>query len=391
MWPFTGRTGELDQVRAAVQHGGGILIFGAGGSGRTRLLAEALAAFSVSGISGAHGSGARVLQVRGAGPDVPFGAFAHLLGSPECPVNPVGWAARALGPAPEVLAVDDAHLLDPRSAALVHHLVAHGGARLAATLRIGAPVPAPLLALWREGVLARQDLAPLNPRETGLLLAAALGGPVEVSTARRMHHASGGNILLLTELVPGAALTRADGQWRWSGDLTITARLRGLVEAELAELDPAETEAAALVALGEPVDLDVLLELADSGAVTRLEQRGLITVVRDSTPPRVRLANPVHARIIRERATPRGGRERLARLVPPTSPEHRADRWSAELSAREIEVARLASWNLTNREIADWLVLSPRTVANHLCRVYTKLGVHNRTDLAPLLAEPAQV
>ncbi|MEO3862036.1 LuxR C-terminal-related transcriptional regulator [Acrocarpospora sp. B8E8] len=368
MWPFTGRTAERDRVRSALRADGGILISGDAGSGRTRLLAESLA--------GAHGSSARV---QGIGPEVPFGAFAHLLGTPRCPVNPLGWAIQALGEPPQILAVDDAHLLDPCSAALVRHLVTRSGTRLAATIRAGAPVPEPIQALWREGVADRLDLAPLNPRETGLLLAAALGGPVEVTTARRMHHASGGNVRLLTELVPGATLAKVAGQWHWQGELTITPRLRQLVEAELTSLDPAETEAVGLVALGEPVDLDVLLDLADRDAVARLEQRGLIVL----TPPRVRLANPIVARVARDRA-PARTQERLARLVP--APDTRAERWSAELSAREIEVARLASWNLTNREIADWLVLSPRTVANHLCRVYTKLGVHDRGDLAPFLA-----
>ncbi|GAA0444554.1 hypothetical protein Acor_61390 [Acrocarpospora corrugata] len=369
MWPFTGRAAERDLVRSALRAGGGILIFGAAGSGRTRLLAESAA--------GAHGSRARV---RGAGADVPFGAFARLLGNPACPVNPLGWAIRALGEAPAVLEVDDAHLLDPHSAALVRHLVTERGTRLAATVRSGVPVPEPILALWREGLVDRVDLAPLNPRETGLLLAAALGGPVEVGTARRLHHASGGNIRLLGELAGGVTMTRIHGQWQWQGELTLTPRLRHLAEAELAELDPAESEAVGLVALGEPVDLEVLLELADREAVARLERRGLIV----RTPPRARLANPILAGVARERATAPRTPDRLARLV--AAPETRAERWSGELSAREIEVARLASWNLTNREIADWLVLSPRTVANHLCRVYTKLGVHDRGDLAPFLA-----
>ncbi|GIH24763.1 hypothetical protein Aph01nite_30730 [Acrocarpospora phusangensis] len=373
MWPFTGRTEERDQVRSALRAGGGVLVFGDAGSGRTRLLTESLA----GSFAGAHGSCARV---QGAGPAVPFGAFAHLLGNPDGPVNPLGWAIEALGEPPAILAVDDAHLLDPHSAALVRHLVTRAGTRLVATFRNGAPVPEPILALWREGVAERLDLAPLDPRETGLLLAAALGGPVEPAAARRMHHASGGNLRLLTELVRGATLARSGGQWHWQGELTVTPRLRRLIEAELAELDPAESEAVGLVALGEPVDLEVLLDLADGEAVARLERRGLIVL----TPPRARLANPILARVARERAIAPRTPDRLGRLVP--APVARAERWSTELSAREIEVARLASWNLTNREIADWLVLSPRTVANHLCRVYTKLGVHDRGDLAPLLA-----
>jgi len=52
-----------------------------------------------------------------------------------------------------------------------------------------------------------------------------------------------------------------------------------------------------------------------------------------------------------------------------------------QLSSREREIARLAVEGLTNRAIADKLVLSKRTVENHLQRVYTKLGVSSRVDL----------
>jgi DNA-binding CsgD family transcriptional regulator len=52
------------------------------------------------------------------------------------------------------------------------------------------------------------------------------------------------------------------------------------------------------------------------------------------------------------------------------------------LSAREHEVAILAAAGLTSKEIAAQLVLSTRTVENHLQRVYEKLGVTGRAELA---------
>ncbi len=62
------------------------------------------------------------------------------------------------------------------------------------------------------------------------------------------------------------------------------------------------------------------------------------------------------------------------------------DGQAATLSARERDVALLAAEGLTSREIADRLYVSPRTAENHLQRVYTKLGITSRTQLALRLA-----
>gem|GEM_PF-324766 len=53
-----------------------------------------------------------------------------------------------------------------------------------------------------------------------------------------------------------------------------------------------------------------------------------------------------------------------------------------ELTARELEVARLAATGLTNRQIAEELVLSTRTVESHLHRVMRKLRVDRRSQLS---------
>lgn len=53
-----------------------------------------------------------------------------------------------------------------------------------------------------------------------------------------------------------------------------------------------------------------------------------------------------------------------------------------ELSSREEEVLRLLAEGLTDREIADRLVISPRTVESHVGSVLRKLGVRNRAQAA---------
>jgi DNA-binding NarL/FixJ family response regulator len=52
-----------------------------------------------------------------------------------------------------------------------------------------------------------------------------------------------------------------------------------------------------------------------------------------------------------------------------------------KLSERETEVLRLVAKGLSYREIAERLVLSQRTVQNHVQHILTKLQLHNRTQL----------
>ena len=50
------------------------------------------------------------------------------------------------------------------------------------------------------------------------------------------------------------------------------------------------------------------------------------------------------------------------------------------LSDREIEIIRLAAHGLTNREIAERLKLSYRTIEGHMRDIFNKLGVSSRTE-----------
>lgn len=56
-----------------------------------------------------------------------------------------------------------------------------------------------------------------------------------------------------------------------------------------------------------------------------------------------------------------------------------------DLSGRELEVARLVAEGSSNREIADLLALSPKTVEHHVTNSLAKLGARNRTELAALV------
>jgi DNA-binding NarL/FixJ family response regulator len=56
----------------------------------------------------------------------------------------------------------------------------------------------------------------------------------------------------------------------------------------------------------------------------------------------------------------------------------RRKEWPAGLTSREVEVLRLLARGLQNREIAERLVISPKTTDNHIEHIYTKIGVSNR-------------
>ncbi len=54
--------------------------------------------------------------------------------------------------------------------------------------------------------------------------------------------------------------------------------------------------------------------------------------------------------------------------------------YEEKLTDREMEILRMAALGLRNKEIADRLSLSQRTVEGHLSHVFTKLNVGSRTE-----------
>jgi ATP/maltotriose-dependent transcriptional regulator MalT len=58
-----------------------------------------------------------------------------------------------------------------------------------------------------------------------------------------------------------------------------------------------------------------------------------------------------------------------------------------ELTAHELQIARLVAYGMTNREVAGKLFLSPKTIEYHLSQIYRKLDLRSRTQLASLMAQ----
>jgi DNA-binding NarL/FixJ family response regulator len=64
--------------------------------------------------------------------------------------------------------------------------------------------------------------------------------------------------------------------------------------------------------------------------------------------------------------------------TPHTYPDH--------LTPREVDVVRLIAAGRSNREIAEHLVLSERTVERHIANIYEKLALHGKSARAALTA-----
>jgi DNA-binding CsgD family transcriptional regulator/tetratricopeptide (TPR) repeat protein len=306
-WPLVGRDRELARVLACAKGARrGAVLAGPAGAGKTRLARECL--------DGIERLGYRPLWVTGAKATaaLPLGAFAALL--PDVDPN-LRWGdmlrqvARSVGDAgdgaPVALLVDDAHLLDETSAALVHQLASSRGTFVIATVRSREAAPEQITSLWRDGLMERIDLAPLDLSGASSLLEAALGGLIESVTARTLSERSGGNLLFLRELViealRTAVLVEEYGMWCLRAELPPSDRLIELVEYRLRALSTAggARQGLEVLAVAESLDLAVFRHLAGEEAVLELEEAGLIRIDRAGSGSAARVAHPLYGEVVR--------------------------------------------------------------------------------------------
>ena len=342
MWPLVGRDRELEALSDRLKQEGSIVLAGPAGVGKTRLATELL--------QGAVARGFAVVRVAAtqASAGMPFGAFATLL--PELRpgldrvqmLQRVAKAVVARGEGrPFILLVDDAHLLDDASAALTHHLAATGGAAVLATVRSTERAPDPVLALWKDGLAERVELAPLTESDVDDLLNAALGGPVDRATRQLVFERSSGNVLFLRELILGAldagVLRQRVGVWRLEGRLPASARLVELVEARLGDLSDRDRDSLELLALGQPLGVDLFEQLTGVRTLPALERRHLVSVEKDGQRLHVGLAHPLYGDVLQRVLSPVRARALYRTL---------ADALEATAARRRDDVLRLAIWRL---------------------------------------------
>jgi energy-coupling factor transporter ATP-binding protein EcfA2 len=145
----------LKMVDAGLRHAAGAVVIGPAGVGKTTV-----ARMAADRLTSEFG---RIDWVTATTPSaaVPFAAFNHLIEVPD-----TGKTAEVLRRAREslgdgrLLVVDDAHLLDRLSAALVYQLAVSGTAKMIVTVAPNGPAAEDISALWTDGLLERIDMQP---------------------------------------------------------------------------------------------------------------------------------------------------------------------------------------------------------------------------------------
>jgi DNA-binding CsgD family transcriptional regulator/tetratricopeptide (TPR) repeat protein len=154
----------------------------------------------------------------------------------------------------------------------------------------------------------------------------------------------------------------------------LAARAQAFVEPESATADSWFARAvSAHERAGEPFEHARTLLLRGEALRRARRRTRARTALADAAARFARLgARPWQARAEQELRAAGGS----AALPSRGSPEPTA------LTAQERSVAEAVAEGRTNREVADLLYLSPRTVESHLSSAYRKLGVHGRGGLA---------
>jgi DNA-binding CsgD family transcriptional regulator len=302
-WPLIGRDDELTLIRGVIRGRAPVVIAGESGVGKTALARAVVADVAAEGWS------TEWAVAYGSATAVPFAALAGMLPPEAIGADrdqllraTVDALAARRGRGNLLVAVDDAHLLDDASAALIALLATTETCSLLVTIRSREPLPEPVAALARPPGI-RLDLQALSFNEAEMVLERALDGHLDPSSARGVIDMAAGNMLYLRELVVGGLgaehLVREDGMWRWRGRLVPTPGLRQQVSDRLAHLSAAERRSMEVVAVGEPIDPRVLTTLVATTVLQALDACELVELHESHGVRAVRTAHPLYGEVIR--------------------------------------------------------------------------------------------
>ncbi|MGH9225396.1 MAG: AAA family ATPase, partial [Acidimicrobiales bacterium] len=384
-WPLTGREAELEQIDGFLAGDvGGVVLHGEPGIGKTRLARDAVAR------AASHGAVTHWAVGTATAADIPLGAMAHLVPVPQAAPMPSAFvllrqAAEKLAAAADghqlVVAVDDAHLLDPLSAVLVQQLALSRVAQVVLTVRAGVPVPDALESLWKDDVLHRLLVDALSREQTSLLVRAVLGGHVESTTLNQLWGVTRGNPLFLRHIVESeldaGRLHEASGVWRWRGTMSVGAALSQLIEARMSGVDLGARLALDHLAFAEPLGVTLVEALSGigEGGLSGLERRGLVRTEQDQRRFVAHLAHPLYGEVLRSEASPTRARTITANV---------AEAIAGHGLRREGDVLKVGALRLASGSLGDPRVLTRAaalafglldiTLSERLCRAALAAG-----------------
>ena len=405
-WPLVGRGDELAELERLLGPGGGpggVALFGDAGVGKSRLVAEVVDARRADGMA------VEWVRATEAAKNIPLGSFAHLLAPVDDAHLPDDLLHLALaglgersGDASLVLAVDDAHLLDESSVALLHLAVTQSNVQVLVSVRTAEPLPPGLVGLWKDELLVRLDVAPLSRDATEQLVLAMVGGSLDrgpappandarrrdgsvpASLQDRIWRLSRGNPLFVRELVTAAVERRYGGG---SGRILLPAegpreRLRELVEERLRLLEPTWRRALEMVAVGEQVPLEAVERLAEPADLEALERRALVEIVSTGGASTVQVAHPLYGEVLANSLPSLRRRTLIRELIGAVEDLDQFDR------------LRLATWRLESGlpgEAEQLLMLAREALGRLDHRLAERLaraaGGTSRADAGLVLAE----
>ena len=335
---LVGRDELVAGLVEAVCHGGSVLLAGPAGVGKTRVVREALA---TPLIRRRHVERFVATESSRHIPLAPFISLLDEAGAGDLTQLLAGVRARLLAYAddrPLVVAVDDAHLLDDSSITLVVELINRGDAAVVLTARTGDEIPHSITSMWTSGTVDRIEIADLDQADATTLTEALLSGPTDDSLAGAVFGASGGNPLLIRELVldgvASGAIAEADGSWCLEHPLSPGARLHEVVGARTGRLDADVLRVLEMVSLGEPLDTAIFSD--DEGrALDELERLGFVRLEQTADALLARCDHPLVGETIRSGVSTR-------RAVG----HHRtlAERLSELSELRAGDALRIARW-----------------------------------------------
>jgi DNA-binding CsgD family transcriptional regulator len=277
-WPFTGRSQETTSFFSALADGQqGAVLIGGPGVGKSRLAEELLAPIGTPTV---------VIRANPILATTSFGALAlHLdsaAGQYDSEREALAAVSGELGGLDASILVDDAHHLDPPSAAVLHHVLEEGDGLAVITARADEPLPEPIVQLWAGEALRRIDVAPLGRRYVQRLLRAVLTDAVISSGVMETAWTySRGNVMYLRHLVEGAiaegTLRVRGGKWSFEPAWTPPARLTDLIHGQLQATNTQDLFR--VLGVSRPLEYAILAALVSESTLSVAQRLGMIKIV----------------------------------------------------------------------------------------------------------------